>query len=298
MKPKLFLHIGTHKTASTVIQKALDLNRVALVEHGVLYPKTTRGKFPGLPKHDLLFETLLDPSPVAFESELKAFLDEFEASGCTTMILSEEALSEPRYGPFDKMRRFAEYFDIEVICYFRRPDYFLESLWNQRCKEGVFAATVGTFARVEFNLERLQYDRIIDWWSEFAKVRVVNYEAVQSGAIVTSFSEQIGFELAVAEDERINVSPSAQCALLMAALNAKHKPYNSDKVLAAFAGDRQKHALGRKLRKKILARQANSLARLEAEHGLRFDMTLPDEPEHALVRLHPDICARAIARLL
>lgn len=208
MKPKLFLHIGTHKTASTVIQRALDQNRAHLRASGVLYPDTSRGRHPDLPKHDVLFTTSIHPDQQVFEAEFKAIMDEFETSQCSTMILSEEALSEPREKAFSKLRRFAEHFEIETICYLRRPDYFIESLWNQRCKEGVFKAPVGPFARDAFNLKRLEYDRILDWWSDFTTVHAINYETVKSGQILTSFFEQIGSDLRPTEETRINVSPS------------------------------------------------------------------------------------------
>jgi hypothetical protein len=40
--PKLFLHVGFHKTGTTSLQDALNRNRAALLEQGLLYPKTRK----------------------------------------------------------------------------------------------------------------------------------------------------------------------------------------------------------------------------------------------------------------
>ncbi|MDQ2095963.1 hypothetical protein, partial [Rhodalgimonas zhirmunskyi] len=100
------------------------------------------------------------------------------------------------------------------------------------------------------------------------------------------------------EEPRINVTPSAQCALLLSALNAQGQPYDLDKVIRAFSDDRQKHALGQTLRQKLLDELSGTLSRLQDHYGVHFDMTLPDEPKHILTRLHPQVCAPAILKLL
>ncbi|MEP2529969.1 hypothetical protein [Shimia sp.] len=298
MKPTLFLHIGTHKTASTVIQDALDKNRDVLRAAGLLFPATTRGLFPELPKHDELFQTLVDPDPSAFEAEFAAFMKEYEVSGCKDMLLSEEALSEPRPEAYEKLRRFEKHFEIRVICYLRRPDFFLESLWNQRCKEGICKVPVGPFSRSPFNRERVFYDNILDWWSGFAKVEVINYETVKDGQILDSFAEVMGYSFADAGNPVRNASPSAQCALLMAAMNRQGIRFERRRMIAAFAGDQGKYALGGRLRADLLKDLAPHLERLEQGYGVRFDMEMPDEPKIPLTLLNPDICAKAVATLL
>lgn len=298
MKPKLFIHIGTHKTASTVIQNALDVNRNALRAAGLLYPSTRRGSFPELPKHDRLFETLIDPAPAAFDAEFAAFMDEFEASGCTAMIISEEALSEPHFDRFMKLRRFADHFDMRVICYLRRPDFFIESLWNQRCKEGICKTHVGPFVKAPFNRRRVLYDEILDWWSAFADVHAVNYENVKSGQVVSSFSDAIGHALPAKENPILNASPSAQCALLMSGFNALEKRFDRAKLIAAFADDRQKHALGMRLREELLDGLSAHLDRLEQRYGVQFDRDMPDEPQFPMTQLKPRVCANAFASLM
>ena len=90
---KLILHIGTHKTGSTAIQNWLYWNRDTLAAQGVLYARTDREPYPHLKKHTSLHHALMHASG-DFRSEWQQIEEEFEASGCHTMILSEEGLSE------------------------------------------------------------------------------------------------------------------------------------------------------------------------------------------------------------
>ena len=184
-----------------------------------------------------------------------------------------------------------------MICYLRRPDYFLESLWNQRCKEGTCTTPVGPFSRGPFNRQRVHYDAILDWWQSFATVHVINYEEAKAGHILTRFVAVTGYALERVDARAINVSPSAHCALLMAAFNRQGLSFDRRQIIDAFSDDPQKHALGSNLRQELLAHLSDSLVRLEAGYGLRFDMRMPEEPKVALNQLKPDICAQAIARL-
>ena len=135
MKNKLIVHIGTHKTGTTSIQNTLEQNRALLAEWQVLYPRTDRDPWPDLDKHCSVYAAAVNSSSVIKSREYDLLMKEFEGSGCHTMILSEEGLSEPKEEIIDFFSTFKEHFDIEIVCYLRRQDLFLESLYNQFVRE-------------------------------------------------------------------------------------------------------------------------------------------------------------------
>src|SRR5690554_1086866 len=88
---KLIVHIGTHKTASTFIQKGLSENYEKLLGYGCLYPKS--GRIGQGSHHNLQFEITGDKR---FKSERGGWEElraEIRSSRCDTVLLSCEAFS-------------------------------------------------------------------------------------------------------------------------------------------------------------------------------------------------------------
>ena len=89
--PPLFLHIGAHKTGSTSIQMRFARNAETLKRHGVLYPL---GHFPRFPYQHSEIVDMLTPERVGeLASYLGDVLGQATASGCRTIVLSGEAMS-------------------------------------------------------------------------------------------------------------------------------------------------------------------------------------------------------------
>jgi hypothetical protein len=127
---RALLHIGTHKTGTTLIQNTLAANRKLLARHGVIYPEI--GRASG--HHSLLTRWLtLDPyyhTPVA-PRELWQGLARFARPG-QTLVLSSEEFSRgfSRRVDFAEVRDFLAPFDqIEVVCFLRDQMSFLQSIY-------------------------------------------------------------------------------------------------------------------------------------------------------------------------
>ena len=90
---RLILHIGTYKTGTSSVQKFLDERRSELRKVGVCYPQVGMGDSTTAPGHHE-FALLADQGQGQVSSDLRrlatAALEEFAASGCTTLILSAE----------------------------------------------------------------------------------------------------------------------------------------------------------------------------------------------------------------
>ena len=102
----------------------MEQNRAALIGQGFYYPATNRLPHPNLPKHTSLYVALMN-GPDAVRAEREILLGEFEASGCTTMVLSEEGMSSPgflRERAMERVQILAPDFDIRIISFLRRQD--------------------------------------------------------------------------------------------------------------------------------------------------------------------------------
>ena len=294
MTPRLILHVGTHKTGTTTLQALMAAHRPALAAAGVCYPDTTRSSVPHLPKHSSLFEALT-AGPEAFAREYGLITEEFARSGAHTLVLSEEGLSGPRCFEFGAMARFAEAFDVTVVCYLRRQDRLVEALWNQYCREGHEKRQIAHYIGRARVLLRLDYLRMLAFWETVGAVRAVSYDrAVRSAGLVPSFVDVTGLPLPAGADRRENVSPSMSCAAVLAELNRQGIAADWRAIERALGPAARRTALGAGLRRDLLARFAEVNAELAARFGVTFDDAMPEEPETPLAA--PD--AALLRRLL
>ena len=190
---KLILHIGVSKTGTTAIQKWLIENHAAHSKQicypsDALLPETFQGNhrlLPLLSGAERVWETdfaltllkridsRLSPCDQQAITEiiqrhLKACIDEACASGCNTLLLSNEHLSD-RLSTQD-IYRFSErisplFTERKLIVYLRRQDAALFSLYAESLKHGNTRkfrdfAVHNPVAKLTFD-----YKRIIQAWS-------------------------------------------------------------------------------------------------------------------------------------
>lgn len=290
---RLILHIGTHKTASTAIQNTLAENRDAFRRAGFWYARTDRPPLEHQPKHNSVFRALGEDARMVEETSI--LLSELEDSGCDTLVLSDEGLSSPQFERNARMRVLTQHFDeVRVICFLRRQDFFLESLWNQFCMARGEKRSLERFARSNQVRARLKYDQILEFWAEIGEVRALSFEEAKSKGVFNCFVEAAGMPL-IGEVKARNVSPSMNCALLINLLNQHDLPFEKKVLIKAFAGDKRKFGLGRKLRREILDYCAPHNERLEKLYGVSFDTELPEEPDDPIRDIDPVALAKAVA---
>lgn len=133
MKKRLYLHIGSHKTATTFLQNSLHHNRDRLAGLGLLYPRA--GQI--WQAHFKLCWALKDPAqkdvPLDRLGDWPALLEEIDAAAEPAAVLSAEefglGLDVARLEPL-KAR-----YEVAVIFYLRSPDSYLQSFYNQFVKD-------------------------------------------------------------------------------------------------------------------------------------------------------------------
>lgn len=139
MRKQIFLHIGSHKTATTFLQNSFANNPAAMAEVGVLYPRSgliyqAHFKLSGELRDKALAERSLDMMP-----EWAAALAEIEASPLPKVLISSEEFgwgTDP-----SRLAVLADRYDVQVIFYLRSPDSHMESFYNQFVKDYVTRET-------------------------------------------------------------------------------------------------------------------------------------------------------------
>ncbi|WP_417243246.1 hypothetical protein [Celeribacter sp.] len=296
MARKLILHIGTPKTGSTSVQHTLFAHRDQLAAAGVHWGDSTREPRAAAPRHSSVSHALRR-GPRKWDAERDAILADFDASGHDTLLLSDEVLSECGAKAIARMAEFAAPFETTVICYLRRQDRYVESLWNQYCGEGRREPrSIRKFATAREVRKRLDYGAMLDAWRGVGTVKAVSFDAARS-ALVPGFLGALGLDMTLTDEVRKNVSPSMNCAALLAQLNRQGVTYNRAKVIKAFRHDTLKTALGRTLRRALLAELQDANTELAARYGVTFDDTMPDEPDRPLYAPTEAALAHAISRL-
>jgi hypothetical protein len=135
-KPRLYLHIGYHKTGTTAIQEGLYYNRDALAKHGYYYPQIG---LQGYGQHEISWALKSEKSFRAESKIVEQLLDEMSKADSEKFIISSETFCA--YG-IPQVRRlgsiFSEY-ETKIVVYLRRQDQFLQAVWAQQVKVGTLA---------------------------------------------------------------------------------------------------------------------------------------------------------------
>ncbi len=189
--PPFYLHVGVHKTGTTVLQKFLHDNQVALEQLGLHRLQT------GLPQdnahswgnHDLAW-TLRDQDSNGLWAQAAE-----EAAPYKAVVASSEEFSATRmpkrYAP---VRAAITRFAIRPICYLRRQDQLLESTYNYHVKSLGETKPIMEFA--ERILKRLEFDTVLgalarNFGDKALIVRIYDPEHLK-GDIFDDFLDAVG----------------------------------------------------------------------------------------------------------
>lgn len=143
------MHLGARKTGTSTVQRFMDLNRDALEQAGLCYPRT-----PGKARHEK-FALFLTPEKEmsrhppwmqrgitdwsAFRHEFRAeLLEEVGNSRAPQVLLSDETLFDGSESMLRRLRRFARNNarSLRLVVYLRRQDDHLVSRYQQEVKTG------------------------------------------------------------------------------------------------------------------------------------------------------------------
>lgn len=194
---KLYIHIGTHKTASTTIQTALYNNRGYLENEGIVVLS------PPISFRTLMSSTTLNVDLSKDNLSLVNQVKQYPKNADLNFLVSFEGLSgDPILGYKNSkiiakiLREMTLEFEVKIIIYLRRQDHFIESLYTQKIHEGEsysFHEFINKFDEFSFNWESLldSYDN--EFGKENLIVRKYDTENLpKSNSILRDFGTIIG----------------------------------------------------------------------------------------------------------
>jgi hypothetical protein len=128
MKRKLYLHIGTHRTATSSIQKFLQSNFCKLIEKGVFHPHAAA-------RHSDLVGKLFQPGNRNALADCAADIiarAEAKPHPIHSITISDEDLSSRK--DLSPIEGLMDHFDVKIVLFLRRQDLWLESWYQQNVK--------------------------------------------------------------------------------------------------------------------------------------------------------------------
>lgn len=216
---KVFLHIGTPKTGTSIIQSHLAQNRGALRDLGYLYPITISADeklYRTYESHHLLTYSIADWEPfnryspenffqmaesTAAENDIETLLLSAENTywlprQIVGRDLPEEAVFwEEKRSYVRNIREYLKSYETKIVIYLRRQDRWLESWFNQQVKNGnALIENMDQF--VEHHRWLVDYEKTLSIWAdEFGTenmiVRVYEKEQLPNG-LFEDYCEQVG----------------------------------------------------------------------------------------------------------
>ena len=178
---RLVVHVGTPKTGTTTIQRALTALEPQLRQRGVCIPAAGRGG-RRLAVHAGLRQALKTRAPDPTRGVLGELLDELRASDAQQFVVSDEGLSRNFAPQAPKaIAKLAESagLDVAIVGYVRPQCQYIESLYAQMVKNGwgwlPFDVFVGVSLLRRFRPRQcwLDYSRLFAPWRETFGDRVI-----------------------------------------------------------------------------------------------------------------------------
>ncbi len=234
---RIFIHIGSHKAASTTIQFGLETNRDILSKEGWLYP-TSGYVYKG--HHNLVWEINNDSRYDPSKGMIEDLIREIDQSGFRYVLLSSEDFENFKKEHIHLLSQRLSGFDIAIIIYLRRQDQFLQSLWSQLVKNSLVDHDFQTWIERILNLneERLSYQgdyfSLVERWSEIFGTNNVCVRVLETaqlhGHVFIDFLKACGFENTsiVKIPENVNISPSLRTLEIIRHTTISLKKYIRD----------------------------------------------------------------------
>ncbi|MBN2700263.1 MAG: hypothetical protein ACPW60_12765 [Methylohalobius sp. ZOD2] len=242
---RIVLHIGTHKTGSTALQRFLYLNRERLLDQGWLYPRTG---LKGTGHHPIAWRIRSGGADVCREM-LSALEKEAREVGVQGILLSSEAFEFIR--DVKALEPFCHRDTIPLV-FLRRQDGYLESEYNQHVKmpSTRYAFDIYRFYfRLDFSF-RFNYRQLCDRWQKVAGdncLHVINYDHclnTRRCEIFRRFLSRVGVQwrkaFVLPDDRTSNLSIPSRATIYLARINRLNLPL--EKHLQAIKAVAQRFA--------------------------------------------------------
>lgn len=254
MFERLILHVGTHKTGTSAIQRWCNDNRDNLARRGYLYPLT--GQWSDSSHHVWAFELgerlkAVENGGYAPGSEsdpigllLQQLAEEKARVGVSQIIISSELFEKFPYKPLyfkalkDRLLAIAQ--NVVIVIFLRRQDLLLESVFKQWVKDKAVRLHQNISSFVDAQSVHLDYFDLISKWATADEVSDVQ---IHSNALsqdpVKVFAKGLGLDSILGRG--FKSYPTVNPSLDGLPLEFKHitnalniTPDNDDRILSAL----------------------------------------------------------------
>lgn len=210
---RLIIHIGTHKTGTTSIQKTMFASRTRLRERGICYPDYSSIGHRNHYAHIGVANALASGHPTITKEMAEKFFREQkvrgEANGVT--IISAEPLYRhvmaesgvPTRNPAAKVYwpgrfRFIEYLrslsgPAEIAIVLRRQCDFAESMYQEHVKVTRYSENFERFIR-DYWYHFAYLEQVEAWHKYFDKVHIINLSDIAGNEITRKFLRRLSLK--------------------------------------------------------------------------------------------------------
>lgn len=202
----LYLHIGSHKTGTTSVQDFFIENRDAFLSSGLAYLN-----YGPMGINANRFANSVMENDLAEQEKALDYMASLRGDAPDCLISAENLFSvDPLQVAPLILKHIAKPAEpIVIICYLRRQDSFLESLYLQRLRHGRVKIRLPGFIKLRLQDGWAHYAALLDRWQEAfprAEIRARVYERsrLKNGDAVADFLSLIGHEdkIALQKDTR------------------------------------------------------------------------------------------------
>ena len=135
----VYLHIGSHKTATTSLQSIFSVSDDLLEAAGVLFPKSGRKYQAHHPLAWQLRDEATASTPLDALGDWPALFHEIDASPADVAVVSTEDFEWIQN--LDRLEARKQRYEVKVLFYMSSPETYLESFYNQIVKDFVTRET-------------------------------------------------------------------------------------------------------------------------------------------------------------
>ena len=319
---KVWLHIGTHKTGTTTLQKFFFENKEVLLQRGLYYPTEGSYFYQEGENHSLLAHALRNERPEFLPDNLTFTLEgcvndiraDIRKSDAPEIVISSEHFSFN--STTEQVERLKRVFDsiaseIHVIIYLRRQDHRIESGYGQMIKRGYRIGSFESFIQWMSSApdQSLDYEKKVKLFAdvfgaENVTVRIFEKSQIHPQGLLSDFMNILGIskltEFKQVQDA--NISPSTEVLEILRYVNSFYPKVNSRKLFAQLFEnlpldglDQTRYSLySEALREKTLDNYRTSNERLARNFLNRQDGRLFHENEKSNAPIYPGLTGKAL----
>ena len=254
---RIILHVGTHKTGTTALQRALFSQRGLLLKSGISYdpwqsvlrgPKSSHhGLAQRLARYNSDDQTVLVDYRLRLEQALAQGLDVIISAESFYRHVDTGVLDDPDAARMSFLDRVADYLGglpIEVSICFRRPDRMADSMFKEE--------TVSSDSKLEFlqylerTSDRFDYSaRVSEFEQRFGPAKIWCFEKAVAKGLIPAFLEQHGLQapgITDAKGDRKSVSARSLKWLLLAKRGDECMSMSERKIRWYYAASQHAHS--------------------------------------------------------